>query len=379
MSTFEEEFADAIEVQYKSVIAILCKCDTAHAASAAEQILHQFESKFLSLGTDGAEDQSFLHSHPPTTETYNNIITCWVNSGRDFYHHLYSPNYRHSPHPPANILSEMISLYERNPNFFSRIRPDRITFNMVLTSLSYHQRSEQSTLSDQYLKEIKHRSFDFLQTMLQYYKQGCDDCAPDMVTFSTVLNMISRGPPEHEDGHRASQILDEMLDLSSSSYKYDVTPPAKHFNVVLGLMADQKRVDNSTLDKARRYVQVMEKLAKQNLPRSMDVEQYLESLSPQSLQPADNSSFTSSKPDRVTYNSLIKIASNAGMPEASHEILNEMIKRSTAGDESVKPDVISFNTVRFFALSLDIPVPTKPTLKSSLLFPLSGTSCMVKV
>eukprot|EP00804_Cyclotella_cryptica_P012196 CCRYP_009871-RA/>CCRYP_009871-RA protein AED:0.05 eAED:0.05 QI:118/1/1/1/1/1/6/214/1064 len=345
VSTFEEEFADTIEVQYKSIIAILCKCDTAHAANAAEQVLHNFESKFFSSSTKSAAEQSFLHSNPPTTETYNNIITCWVNSGQDFYHHSYT-NYRHSPHPPANILSEMISLYERNPQDLSRIRPDRITFNMVLTSLSYHQRSEQSTFSSQYLKEIKQSSFDFLRTMLKYYKGGCDECAPDMVTFSTVLNIISRGPPEHEDGHRASQLLDDMLDLSASGlYKYDVTPPAKHFNVVLGLMADQKRVDDSTFDKARRYVQLMEQLAKQDVPRSIDVEQYLESLSPPSLQPEDNSSFTSSKPDSVTYNSLIKIASNAGMPETSHEILNEMIKRSLEGDESVKPDVISFNTV----------------------------------
>lgn len=369
MSTFEEEYSDTIEIQYKLILSALCNLDTAHAAVAAERILHQFESK-LNAG------KQFNHSNPPTTETYNNIITCWVNSGKGFYPHRYKPSFQHSSHPPANILAEMIHLYKQN---LSRVRPDRISFNMVIGSLSQHQRRELLTASDHELKQIKQLAFDFVQEMLDFYKKGHDTCAPDMVVFSTVLNMYLRGAPDPEDANRACKLLDEMLELNSlDSYVHDVRPSARLFNVVLGLMADQNRVDETTLTNARRYIEIMEELAENEVPRSMDVDHYLESLTPHPSQPEDNSSFTSSKPDGVTYNSLIKIASNARMPEIAQEILDDMIQRYTAGDDSVKPNIITFNTVSaFLSLSICFMLLQSRNLHLISLCLQPGAACMV--
>ena len=336
MSTFEEEYGDSIEVQYKSIISILCKCDTGHASVAAETILHRYESKALT----GAHNFD-----PSTTETYNNLITSWVNSNQNFYPHGYVPAYQHSAHPPANILSEMLSLYKQNPVAFSRIRPDRISFNMVITSLSKHQSRELLTSSSEYLNEVKSLAFNYISKMLEAYEDGTDDCAPDMSTFSTVLNMFQRGPPDQEDIHRASYVLNKMSELSSSgSYEHNVRPAAKHFNIVLGIMGDQKRISRSTLDKAREYLTKMEEMAEaEEHENAFEEDYYGDFLGGNASEGL--SSTTSCKPDTVTFNSIIKIASNANMPEVAQDILNDMIERAKSGDVLVKPNIISFNTV----------------------------------
>ena len=55
-------------------------------------------------------------------------------------------------------------------------------------------------------------------------------------------------------------------------------------------------------------------------------------------------SMTRSAPDTLTYNTLISVAAQAGMPEKAEEILEYMIEKST-DKEHYKPDNISFNTV----------------------------------
>ena len=340
MASFEEEYSDSIEIPYKSIVSILCKCDTGHASVAAEQILHQYETKALSGSS---------HFDLSTTETYNNLITSWVNADQSFYPSGYTPAYQHSHHPPANVLSEILYLYKQNPDGLSRIRPDRITFNMVISSLSNHQRREQLTASSEYLKEVKCLAFSLLKSMIEVYKEGNHLCAPDIVTFSTVLNMLQREPSCDEDGHRACEILNDMIELSSSnSYEHDVIPAAKHFNVGLGLIARQKQIDRSVVEQAKELVKKMTELAEQEEPRITDVENTLESFSSHYSQPDGNSSETSSEPDVVTYNTLINIAANAEMPEVAEEILNEMIERANSGESSVKPNIISFNTVSVF-------------------------------
>lgn len=337
MASFEEEYSDSIEIPYKSIISILCKCDTGHASVVAEQILHQYESKALAGSS---------HFDLSTTETYNNLITSWVNADQSFYPSGYTPAYHHSHHPPANVLSEILHLYKQNPDGLSRIRPDRITFNMAISSLSSHQRREQLTASSEYLNEVKGLAFNLLKSMIELYKEGNHICAPDIVTFSTVLNMLQREPSNNEDGHRACEILNQMMELSSSSsYEHDVIPATKHFNVGLGLMARQKRIDRSMVGQAKGFVKKMIELAEHEEPRMMDVEDTLESFSSPYSEPYGNSSETSSEPDVVTYNTLINIAANADMPEIAEEILHDMIERATSGDTSVKPNIISFNTV----------------------------------
>ena len=63
------------EVPYKSIIATLCELRTSHAAAAAELALDRFESRLLAGG------RGYGHPNPPTTETYNNVMSCWVRSG----------------------------------------------------------------------------------------------------------------------------------------------------------------------------------------------------------------------------------------------------------------------------------------------------------
>jgi pentatricopeptide repeat protein len=337
MATFEAEYGEDIDIPYKLIISILCQCYTGHAAAAAEQILHYYESKALA----GAN-----YSDLATTETYNGLITSWVKADQSRYPHAYNPPYRHSAHPPANILSEMISLYKQNPHQFYRIRPDAISFNMTITSLSNHKKREQAVASEQYLREVKDLAFHILQSMIETYKKENVHCAPDRVVFETVLNILHARPPANDDADRACELLDEMLDLySSEAYPHDVKPSTLDFNMVLGLMADQRQVNTATVEKAKRYLTKMEELAEHEEPDVTDGDDYLDSFSADPLLQEYQSSKSNSKPDTVTYNSLIKIACNARMPETAQDILNDMIDIANSGDDSVKPDVLSFNTV----------------------------------
>jgi pentatricopeptide repeat protein len=354
MATFEAEYGEDIDIPYKLVIATLCKCYTGHAAAAAEQILHHYESKALA----GAN-----YSDLSTTETYNGLITSWVKADQSRYPHAYNPPYRHSAHPPANILSEMISLYRQNPHQFYRIKPDAISYNMTISSLSNHKMREQADASEQYLREVKDLAFKFLQSMIETYKEESEDCAPDMVFFETVLNILHARPPAKDDGVRACEILDQMLQLySSGNYPHNIKPSTLDFNMVLGLMAGQNHVSRATLEKAKMYLEIMEDLTKQEEPDVTDGDDYLDSFSADLSHPEYQSSKTNSKPDTVTYNSLIKIACNAGMPEAAQDILNDMIDKANSGDDLVKPNVVSFNTV---SCLLHLLTPKKDTLKST--------------
>lgn len=369
MSTFEEEYGDEIEVPFKSIIAILCKCDTGHAAVTAEQILHHYESKAVS---------GLNHFDLPTTETYNNLITSWVNSDQSFYPHAYTPGFQHSTHPPANILAEMISMYRQSPQALYRIRPDRISFNMTLSSLSRHKKRELSIASADYLKEVNQLAFYFLKSMIELYREGHHDCAPDKVCFSTVLNMLKAGPADKDDGYRASELLDEMIELSSlDGYEHHVTPSALHFNTALGLMAEQRQVNITTLNKAKLYLAKMEEIAECDDPND-HVDQYLDEFDDE-LEPMRQgnvlSSKTSTKPDTITYNSLIKIASNAGMPEEAEDILRGMIDRTNDDDNSAKPNVHSFNTVSC-CMHVDIILARKLKLTQSKH---TGAECLVQI
>lgn len=342
MSLFEAEYGNAVEVKYKIIISILCKCDTGHAATAAERILHHYELKALERSS---------HFDLPTTETYNNLITSWVNSDQSFYPHGYTPGFQHSAHPPANILSEMISMYKRNPSELYRIRPDRVSFNMTLSSLSRHKKREQSMAPRTYLKEVNQLAFYFLKSMIEHYKDGHEDCAPDMVCFSTVLNMLQAGPADKDDGYRASEILDEMIAFSSfDDFEHHVTPSTLLFNVVLGLMAEQRQVDNTTLDRAKTYVAKMYEIANSD-EDSSNLDHYLNDFDGEFEQSREKlSSKTSTRPDTVTYNCVLKIAANAGLTQEAEDILYEMIDKANAGDNSASPDLSSFNTVSWHIL-----------------------------
>ncbi len=408
-------------VPYKSIIALLCDSRTIDAASAAELILHRFESRLML----DIHDNNYKHANPPTTETYNRIISCWYNlSRRDGIdviaagggggggggvvgenRHIVvrrpatqSWPYNYHPNPCSNLLSHMIQLYNSDRNSMTRMKPDRISFNIAISSLSKDQQVDSYTNSFSKWGKV---CYDHIMTMLDYYNSGDINCAPDLITFSTVLHALARGK-ETGDDERAREVLDVMLYLSGVTdseipsalreYEFDVLPRNRHFNIVMALMAGQRGgpkrgkgavTGDDTLDVAKRYVGIMEKL-QQNEKRDMTStttadehrrsSQYLitengdqdyncmernnddEWYPPNrytyayerdwgSYDEKTSSSMSTSAPDVVTYNTLLSIAARTGSPEKAEEILDNMIERWSSGKSPVKPDTFSFNTV----------------------------------
>lgn len=404
-------------VPYKSIIALLCDARTVDAASAAELILNRFESRLM-LGNNN-DSNYYKHANPPTTETYNRIITCWYSLSRgegitvvpaagggfierDCHIVVRRPAtsswpYNYHPNPCSNLLSHMIQLYNSDRHAMARMKPDGLSFNIAISSLSKDQQVDFATASPTLLTwgEV---FYDHLMTMLDYYNSGDPKCAPDLITFSTVLLALSRGQKKCDE-ERARDILDIMLYLSgvvdptpsSREYEFDVVPRNRHFNIVLALMAKQgggrgqeqgseTAVENDPLDIAKRYVGIMEKLqqnAEKDTSRSTTADvhgrssQYMfaeygdedydraeGNYGDQWYRPAFQHardwdsydekmriSMSTSAPDIVTYNTLISIAARMGRPEKAEEILESMIEKSSSGKSPVKPDSFSFNTV----------------------------------
>ena len=382
-------------VPYKSIIAILCDARTVDATAAAELILHRFESRWFS-------DINYKHANPPTTETYNRIISSWYNLSRGgdgppgaaehglgcivVRRPIASWPYNYHPNPCSNLLSHMVQLYNSDRSAMTRMKPDELSFHYAISSVYRDQQVE-------YPRGIKNvdrsstagkQCYDHLMTMLDFYDA-------DLVAFATVLHALSRGNGE-DDEERAKEVLDVMLCMSgigatpppSREVKYDVLPRTMHFNVVLGKMARRRRGQGRgrvvggdvALAVARRYVGIMEML-QQNEERDMTTttkheqtnsSQYL--FAEHGNEGYDNVegnnedgtssyeegwdtydeitriSMTTSAPNIVTYNCLLSIAARLERPEAVEEILDRMIERYSSGKSQVKPDRVSFNTVR---------------------------------
>ena len=378
-TAFEEAYD---EVPYKSIISLLCTCLSAHASTAAELVLDRFET--------GLRDTNnpLYHSNPPTVETYNAILSSWVKSGRR--RHVTSSSsvsYSHHPNAASNLVSQMLHLYNTNPSKMERIRPDFLSFNTAIASLTREQHFQSNNSDDAaYHRTIGKVCFDHLQTMMLLYRQGHVACAPDLITFSTVMMTLGRGK-DREDESRAMQILDEMLHLcgvdvdkvggnndgsvllntalfeqprtftelcevgdsdhGSTQYIYNVIPRNKHFNVVLNLMTQSKKVNTNTLERARRYVDIMGQLGQYENQTLLDNPPVDGLELPDEQLEMDISIVTnsSSKPDIITYNTLLKIAAKAGEPMIADEIFQEMMTKSSEGKLQGKPDRVSFNTL----------------------------------
>ena len=374
------------EVPYKSIISLLCTCYSAHATTAAELVLDRFEMRIQD------ESNSFYHSNLPTVETYNAILTSWAKSGRRRHvNSSLSLSYSHHPNASSNILSQMLQVYNRDPTKMVRIRPDFLSFNTTIASLTREQHFRSSNADNDFMcyRTIGKVCFEHLQTMITLYRQGHHACAPDLITFSTVMMTLGRGK-DRDDESRAMQLLDEMLHFCgvdvekvgrggdanivlntalfekprtftelyeegdfdqsneglSTEYVYNVIPRNKHFNVVLALMAQSRKVSRKTLERARRYVDIMEQLGQCETQKLLDNPPINEEVPEGGLE-MDISviSASSSKPDNITFNTLLKIAARAGEPEIADEIFKEMMTKSSKGNQQMKPDRVSFNTL----------------------------------
>jgi len=226
---------------------------------------------------------------------------------------------------------------------------------------------------------------------VQFYHEGDTNCAPDLITFSTVLKALARDNNDVDADVGARKVLDTMLDLcgalkvgtseeaeadsdtpKSTSYEYDVVPRNMHFNMVLNLLAKKGQVNMDMLRSAKRYVAIMEKLGTQetkNLPKTRNEnnvedeehydKDYVEYLYNNDMDEQERKrrrtsiAETVSAPDIVSYNTLLKIAARTTSsskkyqfdPQLAEDILNDMIHKSSTGESDVKPDRTSFNTV----------------------------------
>ena len=420
-----------VDIPYKAIINMLCDQRTPHSTLAAEIVLHRFETRLQQQQRELAttNDYEWNNRNPnPTTETYNSVMSAWYkcHSGLGFpnnnntiigctsyptsMQHLLP--YQYHINPCSNILYRMLELYNTDQNIMTRIKPDHISFNVAISSTSkmvmMHERNTTKTIHNR-SSSVGKTCYEHLMQMLQLLHAGDHNCMPDLVTFSMALNALGHDNDREDAGgllsdegesnaDRACNVINEMLLLSGAvvgsvndnnrisapkkeaseeegegghqhhpAFDHDVIPRNKHFNIVLALLAGNKksRIDEKTLQKAQHYVNIMKEL---DTTRDEEREHMLSAALQERENNFDNPpiidvddediipnrnydeqnifSMTRSAPDKITYNTLISIAARAGKPEIAEEILDSMIEKSrTPGNEHVKPDNISFNTV----------------------------------
>ena len=142
---------------YQSIIDILCKCDTYHGVITAELVLNRFETRLQEQKKleEEQEQQSMvyhaMYSNPPTTESYNKIMSAYRKLEIDSYivqppptsdnptqsSSVYiPPPYKHHRNPCSNMLHQLSTLYNSNPTTYNRLKPNHISFNQTISSTS---------------------------------------------------------------------------------------------------------------------------------------------------------------------------------------------------------------------------------------------------
>jgi hypothetical protein len=138
------------------------------------------------------------HSNLPTTETYNNIMSGWGKSGAgcgaydDFLATMSTSSssisswpYAYHPNPCSNLLHRMLELYHSDSVGMRWMKPNYLSFNAAISLLSKDQMYRNGGGS------IGRACHDHLMSMLELYDGGLDArCAPDLITFLTVLNVL---------------------------------------------------------------------------------------------------------------------------------------------------------------------------------------------
>ena len=205
----------------------------------------------------------------------------------------------------AQILNWMEDMFQSRG--WRDIRPNRIHFNTMLSSLSK-------------TKDGGYKAMEMLDTMKQIYRDGSNEQArPDLVSYNAVLNAIAkesntsqskRNWTESDIGRRAESLLSQMEDGKEGEH---IVPDLVSFNSVLSayMNSNTKEADFKT----------------QKLMQHM-VEKDIE-------------------PDILSYTICINTLAKSkvkGSAQKAEDLLNVLELAYAEGNVSLKPDVKCYNS-----------------------------------
>uniref|UniRef100_A0A7S3Q1M9 Pentacotripeptide-repeat region of PRORP domain-containing protein n=1 Tax=Chaetoceros debilis TaxID=122233 RepID=A0A7S3Q1M9_9STRA len=264
------------------------------------------------------------------------------NGGRETRHfnavlNAYASMYDHK---------SVLSLFQRMKELYLggevNIKPNSISYNIVIKALSGERRMSCVSKAENVLQEMEDAFYNgdkdmtpdkisytstlaawarfcskqalekaelYLGRMIEMYGKGNTKVKPDTVTYNTVLNIIANGK-SIDAGTRSLKILENMEKLFEFGDE-DVKPNIVSYNAVMKAFSV-----NVIDDGARQALAILEKLEKD-----------------QTL-----------TPDIISYNTVLNAFVKAKDPMSAQALLEKM-EESYAEGYHVRPDTYSYNTV----------------------------------
>jgi pentatricopeptide repeat protein len=248
-------------------------------------------ANMISLYKRDPENNSDLK---PNAHVFNTLINCWSKS---------------NDHDAASKAEELlIAMSNLESIGISGIKPDAFSYTAVIDAWA---KSGHKTAAS--------RAEALLNEMDQKFMSGDLNLKPTSYTYNAVIHALAKSGESHS-ANRAEKVLQNMVQRFQVGDKNE-TPTTINFNTVLGAWAKSKS-GRAGAERAEKVLEWMDELHKVG--------------------------YNEVKPDTISFNACIDAWARSGFhlaPERAEQILHHMDDLYASGNKSVKADPYSYNTV----------------------------------
>ena len=263
--------------------------DLIERAKRADEILQRMEERYERIQREEAR---------PDVLSYSTILNCYANAGMAT--------------EAEEILNKMIAISNEDSNG-DGVRPNIICFNTVIDAWA------------------RTRGFDSADkayavlSLMENLAETREDLYPDTITYSAVISTFARSGRE-DAGDRAEELLQRSLHLYKKEGRVKLRPDSITFITVLDALSKQS-------------LRVFQK--RRNMAECHSIEQRMKKILKQMDELDDNV-----RPCTVSHNVLLDLyAKTLQSEKAEHHLMEHMVKSYQSGNQNVKPDIISYNSL----------------------------------
>lgn len=319
---------------YNVFIGALTKCHRVDAAKYSTHLLQQALDQNNNDMMNGGSSEDYRSSYG---------IRTIINNTRKMIYNRSSDDDNASPDVQRSYLSET----------------DTITFNSVI-SLWLNIACEESTAGNEAMR--------ILNRMKGSYRLGNSIVKPNKLSFSMTMTAILRSD-EHNAALSAEEVLQDMiyfyLNEKIDGDVYDEKPDKSMFDNIFHALLKSNQDNRSyhdreeCLNRAYNLLEQMEQLGllpdtltycsviaiilstKTNADAVYEIKKIIERMKNVHTSQIN----PNARVNTVCYNSLIKACTNNKDPKMAEGILRNMIHESQEGNDDVRPDIITWNSV----------------------------------
>ena len=216
-------------VTFSTVINAWARTGSSKAAEKAEALLHQVQELHNSQGWPDVDVK-------PNTVMYTAVINAWANAGNAKRADL--------------LLQQMYQEYAVEHNH--DVKPGIRTFNTVLSAWSKSHQPD----------ALEHAQA-LLRKMRELYESGLLDCNPNVISYNTILQNMSKQRNKPQEVEKAESYIQEMIQLATASScttsekKNDTMPNEISLTALIKTIAGNSN-DPDRAKRAKHWVTFME-------------------------------------------------------------------------------------------------------------------------